>query len=76
MGSDRHAKPETRAMRWNALVGIVLVSGSLACCPFTKQAEHGNAENLLVIHDPVLAGRYAANWRAHAEHSVPYQREK
>lgn len=28
------------------------------------------------IRDTALAGRYAANWRVHAEHSVPYPREK
>ncbi len=41
---------------------------------FTKAAEEHNAENLLVINDPVLARQYADNWRAHAQHSEPYER--
>jgi len=39
---------------------------------FTTAAERQNAENLLVIRDSALAARYAANWRAHAAHSVRY----
>ena len=40
---------------------------------FTKSAEEGNAENLLIIHSKELAAKYAANWRVHAEHSVKYE---
>ena len=29
---------------------------------FTRAAEDRNAENLLVLRDPALAGAYAANW--------------
>jgi hypothetical protein len=36
---------------------------------FTKSAETRNAENLLIIHDPVLAARYLQNWNVHAAHS-------
>jgi phosphatidylserine/phosphatidylglycerophosphate/cardiolipin synthase-like enzyme len=39
---------------------------------FTKAAENNNAENLLVIQDPVLAAKYTANWQAHLKHSEPY----
>ena len=39
---------------------------------FTKAAEENNAENLLVIHDPALAARYAENWRLHSDHSEAY----
>ena len=39
---------------------------------FTKNAEENNAENLLVIHDKALAGKYTENWQAHAAHSDPY----
>ncbi|MHB1035021.1 MAG: phospholipase D family nuclease [Pirellulales bacterium] len=39
---------------------------------FTKAAEASNAENLLVIHSPELAAKYAANWQVHADHSEPY----
>jgi phosphatidylserine/phosphatidylglycerophosphate/cardiolipin synthase-like enzyme len=39
---------------------------------FTKAAEEQNAENLLVIHDPQLAAKYAQNWKQHLQHSEPY----
>jgi len=42
---------------------------------FTKAAEEHNAENLLVINDPVLAKQYIENWHAHERHSESYQRE-
>jgi phosphatidylserine/phosphatidylglycerophosphate/cardiolipin synthase-like enzyme len=39
---------------------------------FTRQAEHENAENLLVLRDHRgLAARYRANFYAHKEHSHP-----
>jgi phosphatidylserine/phosphatidylglycerophosphate/cardiolipin synthase-like enzyme len=41
---------------------------------FTKAAEEHNAENLLVIKDPVLAARYVENWGAHERHAEPYER--
>lgn len=41
---------------------------------FTKAAEERNAENLLILRDPALAARYAANWREHRAHSTAYQR--
>ena len=49
----------------------VVVTGSFN---FTKAAEEHNAENLLLINDPVLAKRYIDNWHAHEEHSEPYER--
>jgi phosphatidylserine/phosphatidylglycerophosphate/cardiolipin synthase-like enzyme len=39
---------------------------------FTKLAEEGNAENLLVIRSKDLAAKYIDNWNKHAEHSEPY----
>jgi phosphatidylserine/phosphatidylglycerophosphate/cardiolipin synthase-like enzyme len=42
---------------------------------FTKAAEEHNAENLLVINDPVLAKQYIENWHAHEQHSEAYERE-
>lgn len=39
---------------------------------FTTAAEENNAENLLVIADRALAGRYTENWEAHLAHSKPY----
>ena len=40
---------------------------------FTRGVEEHNAENLLVIRDQGLAEKYAANWKAHAEHSEAYE---
>ncbi len=39
---------------------------------FTKAAEEGNAENLLIICSKDLAAKYTENWKKHAEHSEPY----
>ncbi len=51
------------------LDGQVVLTGSFN---FTKQAEHSNAENLLVIRDQATAQQYADNWLEHAAHSEPY----
>lgn len=40
---------------------------------FTKAAEEGNAENLLIIKSKELAAVYLDNWQKHKQHSVPYQ---
>lgn len=51
--------------------GQTVITGSFN---FTKSAEEGNAENLLVINNaPELAARYAQNWREHLGHSTLYQ---
>ena len=51
--------------------GHTVITGSFN---FTKSAEEGNAENLLVINNaPELAARYAQNWKEHLGHSEPYQ---
>jgi phosphatidylserine/phosphatidylglycerophosphate/cardiolipin synthase-like enzyme len=50
----------------------IILTGSFN---FTRAAEEHNAENLLVINDPVLAKSYLANWRAHEQHSEPYERQ-
>jgi phosphatidylserine/phosphatidylglycerophosphate/cardiolipin synthase-like enzyme len=51
--------------------GQTVITGSFN---FTKSAEEGNAENLLVINNaPQLAARYTANWKEHLGHSEPYQ---
>jgi phosphatidylserine/phosphatidylglycerophosphate/cardiolipin synthase-like enzyme len=52
--------------------GCLVLTGSFN---FTKAAEEHNAENLLLINDPVLAKRYIENWHAHERHSIPYERE-
>ncbi len=51
--------------------GFVILTGSFN---FTKAAEEKNAENLLIINDPVLAKAYLDNWHSHEEHSEPYDR--
>jgi len=50
--------------------GQVVITGSFN---FTKAAESGNAENLLVLRDAELARKYAENWALHAAHSTVYQ---
>jgi phosphatidylserine/phosphatidylglycerophosphate/cardiolipin synthase-like enzyme len=50
--------------------GQIVITGSFN---FTKAAEESNAENLLVIRNAELAGKYAANWEAHLRHSEPYE---
>jgi len=38
---------------------------------YTWGAEHRNAENLLVLHDPALAAEYLRNWNQRAAQSTP-----
>lgn len=45
----------------------VVVTGSFN---FTKSAETGNVENLLLINNKTLAAAYAANWTLHRGHST------
>ena len=52
------------------LDGLVLITGSFN---FTKAAEEKNAENLLIILDKELAGKYIENWKLHEAHSEAYQ---
>ncbi len=40
---------------------------------FTRAAEERNAENLLIIRSPELAGLYLENWRKHQAHADPYR---
>lgn len=50
--------------------GKTVITGSFN---FTKSAEEGNAENLLVIsNDRDLAQRYTSNWKEHLGHSEPF----
>jgi phosphatidylserine/phosphatidylglycerophosphate/cardiolipin synthase-like enzyme len=48
----------------------IVITGSFN---FTKSAEEGNAENLLLIHNYDLAEKYIENWNKHAEHSEEYK---
>ena len=38
---------------------------------FTAAAQHRNAENIILLDDPLTAQSYSANIRAHAGHSMP-----
>jgi phosphatidylserine/phosphatidylglycerophosphate/cardiolipin synthase-like enzyme len=51
--------------------GYLVLTGSFN---FTRAAEEHNAENLLLINDPVLAKQYIANWQVHEQHSEPFER--
>ena len=51
--------------------GHTVITGSFN---FTKSAEEGNAENLLVINNaPQLAARYTDNWKFHLTHGMSYR---
>ena len=51
--------------------GQMVITGSFN---FTKAAEEGNAENLLVIHSSDLAKKYQENWEHHKGHSEAYSK--
>ncbi len=63
----QHAIAHNKVM---VIDGSVVITGSFN---FTKSAEENNAENLLVIRDKEIAGKYAANWKVHADHSEVYE---
>lgn len=64
---DRHAIAHNKVI---VLDEETVITGSFN---FTKAAQEKNAENVLVLHDRELARKYLENWRAHAEHSKPYE---
>jgi phosphatidylserine/phosphatidylglycerophosphate/cardiolipin synthase-like enzyme len=66
---DQHAIAHNKIM---ILDGFIVLTGSFN---FTKAAEENNAENLLVIVDPVLAKQYIENWHAHEGHSEAFYLE-
>jgi phosphatidylserine/phosphatidylglycerophosphate/cardiolipin synthase-like enzyme len=49
--------------------GRTIITGSFN---FTEQAEHANAENLLVLHDSPLYQQYDDNFQVHLGHSQPF----
>ena len=65
----QHAIAHNKVM---VIDGATVITGSFN---FTKAAENNNAENLLIIHDATLAGKYLQNWEHHARHSVDYIRK-
>jgi phosphatidylserine/phosphatidylglycerophosphate/cardiolipin synthase-like enzyme len=58
--NGQHAIAHNKVM---VIDGLVVITGSFN---FTTAAERQNAENLLIIRDPAVAGRYAENWQTHA----------
>jgi|YelNatPaOPRAMG01_1025707.scaffolds.fasta_scaffold09118_4 phosphatidylserine/phosphatidylglycerophosphate/cardiolipin synthase-like enzyme len=50
--------------------GRTVITGSYN---FTWSAEHRNAENMVVINDPVVAAEYLQNWRTRESASAPLQ---
>lgn len=62
----KHAIAHNKIM---VIDGYEVLTGSFN---FTKAAEESNAENLLVVHDTLLAAKYMENWQQHFEHSEPY----
>ncbi len=50
--------------------GGTVITGSFN---FSKIAEESNAENVVIIRDEKLAGKYADNWRIHWGHSQAYK---
>jgi phosphatidylserine/phosphatidylglycerophosphate/cardiolipin synthase-like enzyme len=63
---ERHAIAHNKVM---VIDGSTVITGSFN---FTKSAEENNAENLLVIRSPELAGKYTDNWKTHLGHSEKY----
>jgi phosphatidylserine/phosphatidylglycerophosphate/cardiolipin synthase-like enzyme len=60
------------ALAHHKVIGIDGETVRTGSFTFTKAAQEKNAENLLIIRDPVLAAQYPANWQAHAQHRQPY----
>ncbi len=69
----QHAAAHDKVMVIDAgLPAATVITGSFN---FTHAAQYRNAENLLVIRGhPLLADAYAANWRRHRTHALPYRR--
>jgi phosphatidylserine/phosphatidylglycerophosphate/cardiolipin synthase-like enzyme len=62
-------KPAIAHNKVMVIDGLWVITGSFN---FTASAQNRNAENLLVIEDPVLAGEYRANWERRRAVSMPY----
>ena len=60
---------DAHAIAHNKIIIIdkqIVITGSFN---FSKNAEENNAENLLIIRNPELAGIYIDNWQKHRAHS-------
>ena len=66
---DKHTTAHSKVV---IIDGQAVITGSFN---FTDQAEEENVENLLVIRDKGIADKFAANWKAHAEHSGRYKKQ-
>jgi phosphatidylserine/phosphatidylglycerophosphate/cardiolipin synthase-like enzyme len=60
----KHAIAHSKVM---IVDSFIVITGSYN---FSESAERRNLENMLVIRDAILAAKYAANWEAHAAHSI------
>jgi len=60
-----HAAANNKVM---IIDGAVVLTGSMN---YTKAGGDANAENLLIIQDAAVAGRYLENWKRHLEHAEP-----
>jgi phosphatidylserine/phosphatidylglycerophosphate/cardiolipin synthase-like enzyme len=65
---SRHAIAHNKIM---IIDEALVITGSFN---FTKAAEEKNAENLLIIHDPILAKKYLQNWSSHETHAEAFHR--
>lgn len=67
-----HAAAHDKTMIIDAgTVAATVITGSYN---FTHAAQYRNAENLLLLRgERLLAEAYAANWRRHRSHSLPYR---
>jgi phosphatidylserine/phosphatidylglycerophosphate/cardiolipin synthase-like enzyme len=48
----------------------IVITGSYN---FTMNAEHNNAENVVIIRDKQIAEIFIKNWNIHAQHSTPFR---
>lgn len=62
---DAHAIAHNKVI---IIDGRTVITGSYN---FTKAAEERNAENIVVIHDPMIAWQYGTNFTTHLLHSSP-----
>jgi phosphatidylserine/phosphatidylglycerophosphate/cardiolipin synthase-like enzyme len=68
---DEHAIAHNKVM---IIDGITVITGSFN---FTRQAEHANAENLLVIQGkPKIVEAYEKNFEHHLSHSKKYTQKE
>lgn len=69
----QHASAHNKVMVIDAgQAAATVITGSFN---FTHAAQYRNAENVLLLRgNPLLADAYAANWRRHRTHALPYRK--